>query len=429
MITPGASPAPVPPPGGPPGYSTVMATRPCSSHSRRLPRVAGAGAHLLVLLAAIRPAAAQAVRTVTLSGGGTEFADVFSEIGGAVELRDGRLIVLDTKEKELRLVDFARGTMTPISRLGGGPLEYQVPGLLLGGVDTVVYYDAMQRRYLLLGPTGAPIRTAPFGSTDLATLIAQAQPAATDAHGVVFGVTTGMKMPAAGSGAAPTDFSFADTVEVQRLDRTTGKAVTITKIRSAAASTKPKIETANGGVRLTLVAPDFSPIDAWTTLPDGRVAVLRDGIYRVHFLAPGKPETVGPAIPFASVPVTAIERKAMIDSLQSGMDRSLQQARSMPGAANAKFEARVLEPPHWQPTKPAYASLRAGPDGRLWVGIPRPSTEKAAQFDVLDGRTGARLFRVQLAPGESLVALGRGAVYTMRKDEDDLQYLRRYVLP
>jgi hypothetical protein len=60
--------------------------------------------------------------------------------------------------------------------------------------------------------------------------------------------------------------------------------------------------------------------------------------------------------------------------------------------------------------------------------LSQPAGTKSARFDVLNG-TGAPVAQVVLAPGERFVGLGRGTVYTIRKDADDLQYLRKYQLP
>ena len=92
------------------------------------------------------------------------------------------------------------------------------------------------------------------------------------------------------------------------------------------------------------------------------------------------------------------------------------------------MEIDVLEPESWPATKPPYSGVIASPDGRLWVSVHQGAGTKSTRFDVLDG-TGALVARVQLAPGETYVGLGRGTVYTIRTDSDDLQYLRRYTLP
>jgi hypothetical protein len=387
---------------------------------------------LAVSLAAVTPVAAQrsAAPTIVLDKGATEFADPFSQLAPVVEMRDRRVLTVDLKEKEFRVVDFARGSATPVSRAGSGPLEYQLPGFLLrGAADTALFYDAMQRRLLFISPAAAPVRTMPFGGTDPAAMISQMVPAWTDAVGRMYGTTSGLVMPAAGGTPAPT---FSDTVDIQVFDPRVGRAESLARIRSLISQSKPKMEMGPQGVRMTMVAPDFRATDAWTAMPDGRVAILRDGVYRVHFISPGRPETLGPTVAYEPVAVTATERRSIVDSMRTAMDRSLNTARSAAAQAapgrNITIDVEVLEPQSWAVSKPAYAGIIASPEGRLWVAKPVSADTKYARFDVLDG-TGALVAHVQLAPGESFIGLGRGTVYTIRTDGDDLQYLRRYALP
>ena len=371
-----------------------------------------------------------AAPTIVLDKGATEFADPFSQLTQLVELRDRRVLAVDLKEKELRVADFASGNMSPVSRAGGGPLEYQVPGILLrGAADTAVYWDAMQRRLLLVSPAGAPVQTVPLGGTDPAAALSQMQPLWVDAAGLVYGQTIGLTMPAAG--AAPTP-AFADSVDIQLRDPRTGRIEALARVRSTMSQAKPKMEMGPQGVRMTMVAPDFRPTDAWTVLPNGRIAILRDGVYRVRFMSRGGAEVAGPTIPYTPVAVTVAERRAVVDSVRSAVDRSLAATRAMAaqaaGGRGMKIEVEVTEPASWPAAKPAYAGIQASPDGRLWVSMHMSAGTKYARYDVLDG-SGALIAHVQLAPGESLVGLGRGTVYTVRTDSDDLQYLRRYTLP
>ena len=389
---------------------------------------------LTVVVAGSAPAQAR-VPVITLDRGAKEFAESFSAITQVLELRSGSLLVLDDGEKELRLVDLARGTMRPVGRQGGGPLEYKVPGLLLpGAADTASYYDAMQQRLLLVSPQGTVLRTAPLGVTgDVASMISRMQPAGTDAAGHIYGQTTGMKMPTPQSGTQGPMPTFADTIQIQSLDLRSGKTTRLATIRSPVAKLAPKMEMAGRNVKLIVTAPDFSPQDVWTALPDGRVAMMRDGLYQVRFVAAGRAETKGPLIPSVAIPVTAREKKALVDSVRKVMDSIMAQATKQSAAAGGQgaapsFTADVLEPPRWPAYKPPYMSLQSSPDGRLWVSLSQPTGNQATKFDVLNS-AGALIAQVVLAPGERFVGLGRGTVYTVRKDEDDLQYVRKYVLP
>lgn len=381
---------------------------------------------LLALALFALPAAAQNVKRVALGPGAKEFPEPFSEVSQLAELKDGRVIVVDANEKKLLLVDFAKGTATQISRTGAGPLEYQVPGVLHASTnDTVVYFDMMQRRLLLLNQQGTVIRTAAYGNPGDPGAMNMMIPTGLDASGRLWGQTTGFHMSGSGKNQEPT---FADTVEIQWYDRRTAKATTLTKIVSATKQTQPKMQMSEGKFQMTLTAPDYRPNEVWAALPDGRVALFKDGVYRAHLLAAGKPEVLGPVIPATPVPVTAAEQKALMDSLRALLDKQIEQVQKMGGANAPKMSAKILPPAKWAAVKPAVSSVMASPDGRLWVMTAAPHTAKTSLFDVLDGR-GALIGKVQIPAGESAIGLGRGTIYTMRKDDDDQQYVRRYVLP
>ena len=374
---------------------------------------------------------------ITLDRGAKEFAESFSAVSQVRELRDGRLLVVDMGEKELRLVDLTRGTMSVVGRQGGGPVEYRMPGMLLPGAsDTVAFYDPMQQRLLLISPQGIPVRTVPFGTTgDVAGMLARMQPTATDAAGRLYGQTMGAKMFTPQSGSQSPMPTFVDTIQIQTLDYRSGKTTALATIRNPTSQLTPKMEFAAGKLKIIMTAPDYSPPDVWAALPDGRVAILRDGIYRVHLVGGGRAATLGPLIPSRPIPVTALERKAQLESVRKMMDSVMSETRKTIASATANsktpgpsVEADVLEPRTWAANKPPYAALLSSPDGHLCVTLSQPPGTKTAKFDVLNS-SGAPIAQVVLAPDERLVGLGRGTVYTVRKDADDLQYLREYQLP
>src|SRR4051794_1606760 len=87
-----------------------------------------------VIATVVFPFAAGAQRSATLTSPDAEYSQTFSVVSGVRPLRDGRVIVADSKEKTVQLVDFA-GTAKPIGRLGRGPGEWLLPNALaaLGG--------------------------------------------------------------------------------------------------------------------------------------------------------------------------------------------------------------------------------------------------------------------------------------------------------
>jgi hypothetical protein len=385
--------------------------------------------------------AQRAVPVIVLDKAAREISEPFTRIAGTVELRDGRVLVSDSQEKEIWLVDFKGDSRTQVARSGGGPTEIQAGALLAGASDSAVYNDLQQRRLLVFSPAGVPVATRSSGGdrTDPIAALTAMQLRYVDASGRLFGQTTGVNMPSMSSIEASTNPAavmptFADSVQIQRLDPGTGMTDTIARIRNMTVAAAPKMEMVGGAMKFTMRAPDMRPVDVWTGLPDGRVAILRDGIYRVQFVRPGGAVTQGPPIPHKPIPLTADEKRAAMDSIRAALARMNQQigrAMANAGASAAKapkMDFEVLEPVSWAATKPAYIGMSASPDGRLWVNTPLPFTDKSSQYDVLDG-AGALIARVRVPSGETVVGFGRGFLYTTRLDADDLMYLRRYALP
>jgi hypothetical protein len=102
--------------------------------------------------------------------------------------------------------------------------------------------------------------------------------------------------------------------------------------------------------------------------------------------------------------------------------------RMMPNGA--KMEIEVVPPATWPAQYPPLSPLQAlaAPDGRLWVRRAVPERDGRQQWEVIDA-TGTLVARWRLAAREELVAVGTGVVYTTRRDEDDLRYVRRVDLP
>ena len=76
--------------------------------------------------------------------------------------------------------------------------------------------------------------------------------------------------------------------------------------------------------------------------------------------------------------------------------------------------------------KPAFANNRVfvRANGEVWVQR-QVAASAPPTFDVFN-TTGRLVQRVTLPAGQVLVGFGNGTVYTVRLDEDDLQYLQRY---
>lgn len=337
-----------------------------------------ARAAVVVALTAAAVSAQRPVPVIVLDKGATELSDPFNRISGLVEIADGRVLVSEQQEREVWLADFARDTRTQVARSGGGPTEIQFGVLVPGASDSAIYFDVQQRRLVVFSPAGIPLFTRTLGGdrSDPMSLLTGLQPRYVDASGRVIGQTSGVKIPVPKPGSTNIGDmmpAFADSVFIVRLDPVSGKTDTIAQVRNVVAASAPKMTMEGAAMKFTLRAPGMQPIDAWTGLPDGRVAILRDGRYRVVFASAEGALKEGPAIPFTPIPLTAAEKKAAMDSIRGAMarmnqaiGRGIAAAGGDPSAAR-KVEYEVLEPVSWAAAKPPYDSGAASSTRRGWI--------------------------------------------------------------
>src|SRR6185503_15824824 len=101
------------------------------------------------------PLLASAQQQVRLTKPDATFPEPFTQVASVRELRDGRVLVLDRRDRIVLLVDFTSGKATPVGREGTGPGEYTQPGRLfpLPG-DTTAIYDGPARRFVIVEPDG-----------------------------------------------------------------------------------------------------------------------------------------------------------------------------------------------------------------------------------------------------------------------------------
>jgi hypothetical protein len=82
-----------------------------------------------------------------------EYAESFTSIDGVREMRDGRVLVVDSREMIVRLVDLRTGRVERVGRSGRGPGEYALPVALIAlGGDSSGIVDEATRRILVVLP-------------------------------------------------------------------------------------------------------------------------------------------------------------------------------------------------------------------------------------------------------------------------------------
>jgi hypothetical protein len=374
----------------------------------------------LVVLAAA-PATGQDVETRTLGRPSATYGQPFSELAALRELSDGRVVVVDSRELTVQVVDMRTNRAIPIGRTGSGPGEYRWPGKLyaLPG-DSTLLHDQAGGRLLIIGPDARPGDIYDPNRADPDEEQARAFRffiRFSDEHGRLYGEAQPIRVGADGK------LELADSSAIERLDRATGKRDTVTK-RPQRADAGARLM---GGMVMTqprLIA--FPAWDHWVAGPDGRIAFVWPDPYRVDIIAPDGQVTRGQPISYTRVRVD----NALKKQYQEELERPRMGLRyNRDGSSNVESMRRPFrEPSEWPEFLPPYlGSAVFAPDSHLWV--PRAvAAGKPPLYDIVDG-AGRLVMRVELPARSKLVGFGRGSLYLVQLDDDDLQFLQRRPLP
>jgi hypothetical protein len=349
----------------------------------------------------------------------------------------GKLLVADAGETQISIVDFTTGNKTALGRQGAGPGEYNSPVAIfrLRG-DTVWVLDAQGQSGRIVSFVGTRSGTTfpVVLGFDLSDSSVVGAPMDTDLRGMLYATATPMRVAAArgttqGSGQVNTQ--FADSATLIRTDPrvTNGPRTKLARLRYFLGKADMKQQIQGTNVKVSMEFPGIEPGDSWAVFPDGRIGIVRGETYTVEYITPdGKP---GPRarIPYERARLTASDQKLEMDAARRLTEDQMVVARKMlPPGWTMQFE--MTPPASWPSEYPAVApfGVRAAPDGSLWVQRSVPERVGREQWDVIDA-AGKLVARWQLPLRVNLIAIGDGAVYTTRRDEDDLRYVQRIVLP
>jgi len=353
----------------------------------------------------------------------------FGSIQTVRELANGQVLVADPLSKALYRVDFQAGTRDVVGSEGQGPQEYRQPDAVwpLRG-DSTLLVDLGNARLVALGPELHFGPTLPLAQGDFqpGQPLVLRIPQGTDRDGGLFFRSMGGGM---GAGALP------DSAEILRLARDGGppRQVARFKVQDRKVNRSGGAESQN----VSIEPIPLSPEDAWGVAPDGAVAIARAGDYHVDWIAPDGSVTRGPAIPHDPLRIGTAEKEAYLTDLArsgGGIGVEVQVVNGRPsmsfqrggGGASAP---REIDRYTWPDRMPAIYGGRLPIDGlgRAWV---RRHVEAGdpSLYDVI-GRDGRRVGSVTLDPGDRVVGFGKDAVYVVRYDDMDLNYLERYALP
>jgi len=389
---------------------------------------------------ALLPAATLAQKPLALSKPEAEYAEPFTAITGIRELKDGRVLVADARDKTLQLVDLKGGGATKVGREGQGPGEYSLPlrVVALPG-DSSAVFDAGNQRYLTVHPDGktgkdfrleADAPTGGRGGRGGPQVVMISPPRGADARGNIYYEGPGFAISPEGMPQP------ADTAAVIRFERAARRVDTVAFVHLAKSNTQ--VSGGRGEVRMMVGQGNpIIPRDDWVVLPDGKVAVVRASDYHIDFYGPAKARMSGPATAYEKIRVDdAVKKQVEADrakSQKNGIRMTMDVGgRGGPQRSTAMGGGDVQLPPlaDWPDFVPPFLSNAAAsrPNGEVWVLRSRKPGDNVPVYDVFDA-TGRVIGRVALPAKSRLVGFGQGTVYLIRLDDDDLQYLQRYRLP
>ncbi len=436
---------------------------------------------LIVFMGLASAAHAQQVPTRALTKPEVEYTEPFSQLNSLYELRDGRVVVADIRDKSLQAIDLRTAKATAVGREGAGPQEWNsVMGLWPWRGDSVLANDFGNGRYLVIAPDGKPART--FTTVGDGPIIVGGPPGpatggarggsigrgagAGSAGGGAGGRAVSVEGPPGGRGrGGPISFgangrasdvrgriysqgmgiqidgngniSSADSAPILRFDPATDKTDTIAFINLAKNSAGGSARGDGRGsetveVRIGNNAP-YSAADDWAVFRDGTVAILRVSDYHVEMIPVGGRRIVGRPVAYTPVKIGEAEKQEWRDRMKTATP-IVRTVGDGPGrAAPIPKLDLAQEPPSWPAVKPPFlggggsSAAFPAPNGDLWVVRTRPASDKVPKIDVFNAE-GQLIGRVTLPEKTRLVGFGAKGVYTARADDDDLQYLQRHAL-
>jgi hypothetical protein len=342
-----------------------------------------------------------------LHGSATE---TFSAISGFAELPNGQVVVSDARERKLLLVDFDKGTASPISRTGSGPTEFASPGAILRfAADSVAVVDGGQQRLLVLDGGGKPVRSFPMQVATSGFSIPLA-PRYADAQGRLY---------LQGFSARGNPNAAFDSVPLLRIDRAGTRMDTVAYLKTPVIRMRQTSATT-----FSRQLPDpFTHRDDWAVTADGRLAIVAAEDYHVDWITPSG-RTTGAPLPFAKIAVTAEDRaEVAARAAPSGVSGFGTEQRPAPSAT----AAQASDAGNTVTTKPPFLmrNILPAPTGMLWIGRTRAWNDAIPTYDVID-RFGRVVDRVSLPKRSRVIGFGATSIYLAREDEDGLLHLERW---
>ena len=329
----------------------------------------------------------------------------FGNLSNVIELKDGRVVFADTKNKLFLRGDLKSGKVDTIgSRVdslskSGSIGEYRFPGWTahLAG-DTVALVDFSAIRTTLWSEAGRPLGVLPIKEVAGKTPVLLYD---TVGHGYK------IDYQAVVGGGEPGRILRPDSIPVLRLTVKGGAVDTVALLAG------PEYGDATFGEQVQQAAKVFAPNDFFGVLPDGTAWIARGRENRVDWRSPDGRWTRGQTHAYSRIPVT-----------QADKDRVLAQVREHGKQFGMPQDLRIVYP--FADNKPPFDFALGRPNGEVWLQRPQSREGAALIYDVFN-RKGVWERKVAFPQGSALAGFGgRGSVYGSVKNEDGTRTVARF---
>lgn len=335
----------------------------------------------------------------------------FTSVDGIRELDDGRVLIVDKRDKRVVVADFRTNLVRGIGRVGDGPGEYRTPWQVIGfAPDSTFVVDYGSRRWLLL-----------FEAMIVGTISASSAPRIVSFIAPIRGVDRGRRVlhmlgfPSSIPTPLRGGISNTDALGLAITNLAATTTDTIARLRGRLRGRNEVVKVfPEGTFEIALNNPYGTEDQAWL-FPDGWIVIVRLSPYSAEWISPDGNRQRGEPIPFEQIKVTGAERRLAIE-LNVG-------EKLAPYYSDDEF-------PNWPSTIPPIPNDALFPlrDGRIAVERRQTVESTSRTYDVIN-RNGARDAILSIPLSGRIAGFGDGTVYIVTMDEDGLQHIARHPLP
>lgn len=356
---------------------------------------------LAMLLTSVPVLGQVRVRDLTLLPPQDSVSHEFSRIATVRELADGRVLIVDSRDRALYIANLRSDSVHQIGRTGSGPSEYQAPSRLVAvGGDTTLLVDGGNRRWLLLVGSRIVDTFSPYDSVVARAGMALA---GADLRGHVLATVVGGRERLAGD-------RQQNRLMVLRVDRNSAQVDTIIQLKGTESQVQTERSARSQSTSVLELALSVS--EQPLLFPDGWIAFVRQRPYRVDWLAPEGQAIHGPDLTWNDPVVDARE----MEIYRRRMERQI--GRTIPAPITGILFADVVPP------FPSNA-LQSLPNKHLLILRSQWSGSRGVEYDMVD-RRGRIVGHVQLPSNIRIVGVSEEYIFTVAVDDDGIEMLRRH---